>query len=126
MHWIRRLILNLLLNSLAILVVDQVLPRVIVDGGVVTYVITGVVLGLVNGIVKPLLKLAAFPLMMLTAGLFILVINGIILYIVTLIIPLLGLPGTAFRIEGAHTFLIAAVLFSMINFVEHWMVHDRE
>src|SRR3989338_1133101 len=126
MGWIRHLFLNLLLNALALLVVDQLLPQMTVAGGAQTYLIAALILGVVNAVVKPLLKLIAFPLMMVTAGLFIFVINAVVLYSVTLIIPLLKLNGFVFQVEGLVTFFIAALLFSVVNYLEHWLVHDRK
>ena len=74
------LILSLLGNSLALYVAQLVIPGFIVSGGFKGYLIAGIILGLLNLIVKPVIKLIAFPLILLTLGLFNIVINALLIW----------------------------------------------
>lgn len=68
------LILYLLLNGLAVFLTAYLLPGVEVDS-FLTAIIVAVVLGLLNTFVKPLLTVLTLPITVITLGLFLLVIN---------------------------------------------------
>ena len=68
-----------------------------------------------NFIVRPLLKLIGLPFIFLTFGLFILVINGVILWLLEGIIKLLSITGVSFEIRGAVNFIIAVAIFTVFN-----------
>jgi len=63
---------------------------IVVTGSWQLYIAGGIILGLLNIIVRPILKLIGFPFMILTFGLFILVINGIILKLLEKAIQAIG------------------------------------
>ncbi|WP_127138302.1 phage holin family protein [Flagellimonas oceanensis] len=73
-----KLILRLLLNALAVVLLSYVLPGVGVDS-MFTAIIVAVVLSLLNFLVKPILVIFTLPITILTLGLFLLVINAIII-----------------------------------------------
>jgi len=73
-----KLILRLLLNALAVVILSYVLPGVGVDS-MLTAIIVAVVLSLLNFLVKPILVIFTLPITILTLGLFLLVINAIII-----------------------------------------------
>ncbi|KAA5827843.1 phage holin family protein [Algibacter amylolyticus] len=72
------LILRLLLNAVAVFALANLLSGVQVDG-YVTAIIVAVVLSILNLLVKPLLVLLTLPATILTLGLFLLVINGVMI-----------------------------------------------
>ncbi|MDP3954336.1 MAG: phage holin family protein [bacterium] len=74
------LILRLLGSALALYAADYLLPGFIVIGGFKGYLAAGIILGLLNLIVKPILKVIAFPVILLTLGLFTLVINALLIW----------------------------------------------
>ncbi|NCP77128.1 phage holin family protein [bacterium] len=63
---------------------------IVVTGSWQLYIAGGIILGLLNVIVRPILKLIGFPFMILTFGLFILVINGVILKLLEKAIQAIG------------------------------------
>ncbi|MDO1513538.1 phage holin family protein [Maribacter confluentis] len=73
-----KLILRILLSALAVLILAHVLPNVSVDT-FMTAVIVAVVLSLLNILVKPILVVLTLPVTILTLGLFLLIINAIII-----------------------------------------------
>ena len=89
------------------------------SGGFSFFVIGGTVVGLLNFIVKPILKAAAFPLIFFTAGLFMVVINTLILWLSREIIDIIHYRDTVFIIEGFVTFGMAGFLLGIINWIEH-------
>lgn len=74
-----RLIAKLLVVALAVWVVAATVPGVHVSRGVVSYVVIAVIFSVVSVLVRPVLKLLAFPLLVLTLGLFLIVINAAML-----------------------------------------------
>jgi putative membrane protein len=80
---------------------SRILPNVQLDG-IGSAAILVVVLGILNAIVKPILKILGFPITVLTLGLFLLVINVII-------IKLADFLMSSFSVDG----FIAALLFSL-------------
>ncbi|MCH5215511.1 MAG: phage holin family protein [Muribaculaceae bacterium] len=104
------LILNLLLTALALFLSARICPGVTINsfGGAI---ITAIVLGLVNMLIKPLLMILSLPITVLTLGLFVLVIN-------TLLIMLVSYFVSSFHVNGFWT----AFLFSIIYAVVCWII----
>lgn len=76
----KRLIGNLLITTLAALIVAFIIPGVKLDSGWAAFQLA-IVLGILNSVVKPLLTLLTIPLTILTLGLFLLVLDVIIIYL---------------------------------------------
>ena len=72
--------------------------------------IAAVVLGLMNVIVKPILFVLTLPFTILTLGLFLFVLNAIVLWLTSLLVP-------GFRIHGILTALIAALVLSLVGMI---------
>ncbi|MDP9251954.1 MAG: phage holin family protein [Chloroflexota bacterium] len=112
-----------LINALAIVVaayvVNQLQPDAIkwgqVDYGMgelgryLSLILTGLALGVVNAIVKPILVMVSLPITCLTLGLFIFVINALMLLLVSAI-PFLG-----FVVNGFIVALVASVVISIVS-----------
>lgn len=78
-----KLIVRWFINFLALFVAAWLVPGIAVDGaaGWTVYAVMAIILSLVNAILRPLLKLLTCPLIILTLGLFTLVINGFTLWL---------------------------------------------
>lgn len=79
------------------------------------YFVGWVVLGLLNFAIRPILKLLGLPFIIVTFGLFILVINGVILFLLEKIIAWLSIPWVTFSIHGILNFIIAVAIFTIFN-----------
>lgn len=86
---------------------------VILDGWQ-AYLIAGLVLGLLNLIVRPILKIITFPLIVVSLGLFLIVINAIIIWLTA------QLTGYIV-IESYVALLWATFILAAVNFVAHWI-----
>ncbi len=73
-----KLILRILLSALAVVILAKILPGIGVDS-YTTAIIVAIVLGLLNFIVKPLLIILTLPITIVTFGLFLLIINALII-----------------------------------------------
>lgn len=104
------IILNLLVNTVAILVAAYILPDVRIESLGVAIVVA-IVLGVLNTFVKPILKILTFPITIITLGLFLFVINTALVLAVAYLVP-------GFEI----TTLLSAFLFSVIvSFVSSFL-----
>lgn len=75
-------LVRILGNSVAMYAAYYFVPGFVIRGGVKEFVLAGVLLGLLNKIVKPPIKLLTMPLIILTLGLFLVVINALMLWLV--------------------------------------------
>lgn len=100
-------LVKILLSSVAVIIASYLLPGVEVDG-FVTAVIIAVLLSLLNVTVKPLLVILTIPLTVFTLGLFLLVINALIILMADAIIP-------GFEVYSFWWALIFSLLLSLIN-----------
>lgn len=72
-------------------------------------------MGLLNLVVKPILKAIGFPFLILSLGLFIFVINAIILYLLQNILAAINVAGVSFEIKGVGVLLLSALLLTVFN-----------
>lgn len=100
-------ILRMLLSALAVLLLANILPGVSVESYWVA-VLVAVVLSLLNLIVKPLLVILTLPVTLVTLGLFLLVINAVI-------ILLAGKLVAGFAVDGFWTALLFSLLLSLLQ-----------
>jgi len=93
MRFIVRIILRILANALAIFVAAKLIDQVTFTGDLVDYLMVGLILAVANIIVRPVLKIVSAPLIFITMGLFSLVINLIILFVVDWFVESLSIAG---------------------------------
>ena len=94
-------------TALAVLIVAYLLKGVTVDNSI-TALLVAFVLGLLNNFVKPILVLLTIPFTVFTLGLFLIVINVFIIYLVAEIVP-------GFHISGWFTAFIFGLLVSFFT-----------
>lgn len=81
-----KFLLKLILTALAAYGLGQVLPGIHFPG-IGTAVAFVLILGILNAVVKPVLKFISLPITFLTLGLFLLVINVVVIQLADLLIP---------------------------------------
>jgi putative membrane protein len=102
-----RLALKILVNSLAVIITAYLLPGVHVDG-MLTAIIVAVVLAILNTFLKPLLILLTLPITIFTLGIFLLVINALIILLASRVV-------SGFVVDGFWWALLFSVVLSIIN-----------
>lgn len=115
---------TILANALALFLVSQVISGLQIEGGLLTYAIIGIILSLLNLIIKPILKLLSFPLVFLTGGLFLIVINAVILYLCEYFIRVIDVAGVSMHVEGTLTYLWAAAILGLANWLISWFLKE--
>lgn len=109
-----RLLLRWAASAAAVGVAAWFLPGIRVEGGFVTLLAVALILGLVNALVRPVLRWLACGVIVLTLGLFLLVINAAMLLLAEVIARTLGL---GFYVDGFVTALIGSVIITLVSFV---------
>lgn len=102
-----KIILRLLLSAIAVVVLSKILPNVSVDT-YTTALIVAVALSLLNFIVKPILVVLTLPVTIITFGLFLLVINALIIKLADHFID-------GFTVNGWLWALIFSLLLSLLQ-----------
>lgn len=81
-----KFILRLVINAIALYLAVLILPdRVTLNSGLVSILWLALIFGLVNALVRPLISILTCPLIMLTLGLFTLVINTFMFWLTSVI-----------------------------------------
>lgn len=120
---IRRIILSIIANASALYLLTYLFTEVSLSGGVKAFVISGILFGFLNSLVKPLLKLISLPFVFLTAGLFIFVINAVMLWVLKFVLEVLAFEGIELVIGGGIlTYLYASIVLALVNTVIHWLI----
>jgi len=119
---LQRLSYSLAFNVAALYVAIELLDGVGYTGGWQFFVITGFLIGFLNFFVKPLLKFLSIPLIFFTGGLFLILLNGIILWLTDNLLEILDFTGIDFQIEGVVNFVFAGVIFGITNWFAHWFM----
>jgi len=95
-----RFFVQIVINALAILIAAYLVPGIMFSGSIWKLLLAGLVLGLANAWIKPLLKLISLPLIVITFGLFTIVINIAVLSFVAYLIPELSIQGWTSALWG--------------------------
>ncbi len=119
------LLSTILANALALFVVSQAVSSLHIKGGFLTYLIIGVILSLLNLVIKPILKVISFPLVFLTGGLFLIVINAVILYLCNYLIGVIDVTGVSMSVDSNLTYLWAAAILGLANWLISWFLKEE-
>jgi len=103
-----------LVSSLALWLVARIIPGIEVRG-FGTAMIATVVIAVVDGVVGPVARFLAFPLTLLTLGLFLLVINAFLLKLASLLTP-------GFRVRGFLDAVLGALVLSVLTMILRHLV----
>lgn len=113
----RSFLIFLALNTASVYLVHQVLDGFVIEGGTFGFVLVGVVVGTMNVFVKPIIKVLALPFIFLTVGLFVVVINALILWLSVMLVEFLDISGISLTIDGIFTYLTAILLLGVLNYL---------
>src|SRR5438046_9305522 len=101
-----RLLVVWLVNTVALLAVAYLMPSVRIESPGAALA-AALLLGLVNAVMRPILVLLTLPVTVLTLGLFILVINGLLFYAVSALVP-------AFDVALSWSAVLGALVLRLI------------
>jgi len=117
------LILRIMINALSIAVAVKVVNGITFTGEWWKMIIVGAVFGVVNSFLKPIVTFFTFPLIVVTLGLFTLIVNTVMLTVTAeLSEPLmLGL-----QIHGFWPAFKGAIIISIVSMVLSWITGSKK
>ncbi len=112
-----RALAQIVLNGVGILLAAYLVPGIDYQGGLLYLLLAGLVMGLVNLLVKPLVTLLSLPFIVLTLGVFFLVINGLMLYLAAFLL-------SGLTVEGCLPAILGGIVLALFN----WLIRgfDRQ
>lgn len=110
------LLISLLLNTLALIITAYIVPGFKVDS-FTSALLAAIVLGVINTFIKPILVLLTLPLTIITLGLFIFIVNAIVLRVTSLFVP-------GFMVDGWMPAILGAIVLSIASTVLSTLVKD--
>ncbi len=116
-----KLLIRLVVNAIALWVAVQIVPGLTYEGGPVALIVIALIFGVINALVRPILLLLTCPLVMLTLGLFILVVNTAMLWLTIQIAGSLGLSA-----DGFLAIFLGSVIISIVSAVLNIFVKDDD
>jgi len=103
----------------ALYVASEIVPNFLFTGDIVNLLLAGFVFGLINFFVRPILKFLSAPIILLTLGLFTIVLNIFLLWLLTFLIPEL-------TIIGFWGYLWGVVIISLVNIFVHSFLKKKK
>jgi putative membrane protein len=116
-------LLRLIVNAAALWIATQVVPGVTYTGGWLPFFGVAVVFGLVNAVIRPVAKILAFPLIIVTLGIFVFVINGLMLWLTSRLSAALGL---GFDVAGFWAAFWGALVVTIVSTLLSMVVKERD
>ena len=113
-----RLLAAVIANSLALLA-TTVVPGITFEGSLVTLLVAGVLFGLFNLFIRPLALLASIPLLLVTLGLFYLVLNGLLLWVASWFLP-------GYSVDGILSGILGSLVIAVVNWAMGTLVRRKE
>ena len=119
-----KLIIRWIVSTLALFTAAYLIPGIRVEdpNAWMVYVLMALILGLVNAVIRPLLKLLSCPQIILTLGIFVLVINGASFLLAARIAEVLGV---GFYVDGFLSALLGALIVSVISVFFNIFLKDK-
>ncbi|MEU6256507.1 phage holin family protein [Streptomyces sp. NPDC047043] len=88
-----------------------------------TLIVVALIFGLVNFLVKPIVKLLSLPLLILTLGLFTLIVNALMLLLTSWVADKLDV---SFHVEGFWTAVLGGLIISIVSWALHVVLPDED
>ena len=142
-----RLLLGLVLNAVALWVASVIVPGIslaerhyvasydplpadfVPEGAgwsaALALLVVAVVFALVNAVVKPIVQLLSLPAIVLSLGLFLLVVNALMLLLTSWITTTFEPFGAVYAVDGFLAALLGAIVIGLVNWVLGAVLPDR-
>ena len=104
-----RILMALVANPIA-LFATTIVPGITFKGDLVTLFIAGLLLALINMIVRPIAMFLSIPLLIVTLGLFYFVLNGLLLWGASFVLP-------GYRVDGLIPGMMGSLVIAIVNWV---------
>jgi putative membrane protein len=111
-----RVLLRWLVNAVSLLIVAHLVSGFVLHG-FIDALIAALVIGFVNATLGSILKVLTFPLTIITLGLFLIVVNAVLLKMAAAVTP-------GFEVHTWTAAIFGAILLTIVSSFLHWLVRD--
>jgi putative membrane protein len=123
-----RFLLRLIASAAALAIATWILSDITLTASstlreALVLLVVALIFGVLNAIIKPILTFLSIPLLLITLGLFLLVINACMLLLTSW---LAGLLDIGWHVEGFWTAVIGAIIVSIVSFVLNAFLPDPD
>lgn len=118
-----RFLIRLLINAVALAAAERLIDGITYTGEWIWLLAVALIFGFVNATISPLLKMLTCPLILLTLGLFTLVINGLMLQLTAY---LAGFFNLSFKVDSFWAAFLGALVISVVSFVLSLLLGEPE
>jgi len=120
-----KLLVRWVVTGLALFAAAYLVPGIrVAENAWTVYAIMAVILGLVNAVVRPILKFLSCPLIILTLGLFILIINAVSFLLASSIA--VNLFNVGFYVDNFWSALLGSLIVSVVSIFFNMILKDEE
>lgn len=118
-----KFILRWIINGVALYIAIALIPGLnLLQGSVTSYVWIALIFGLLNASVRPIIKLLTCPLILLTLGLFTLLVNTAMFYLTSWVGEFFGLTLT---ISGFWAAFLGALIVTVVSVILTFVLRDE-
>ena len=110
----RHILIRLLINAVALFAAVKLIPGMHFTGGIGQLLLVAFVFGLVNAVVRPILTLLSCPLIVVTLGLFLLVINALMIWVTSWLSTRFAL---GFQVDGFLPAVLGGLVIGVVSTV---------
>ena len=121
MHWLFKLALIVGGNALGLWLANRYVPGFVLTTPILGLILLGLTLTILNFTLKPVLTLVLGPIIFLTLGLGLIIVNAIILWFASYLshLPQLDFIHGSITIDSIPALILATLLISVVNFIIH-------
>jgi putative membrane protein len=119
---LRRILLRLIINAIALWAAIELVPGISADRPL-TILIVALIFGVVNALIRPIVAFFTCPMIILTLGLFIFVVNALMLLLTAWVA---GQFDLGFTVDGFWPAFWGALVISLISFGISLLVKDED
>jgi len=113
-----KLFIKILLNTFALWIVSYLIPGFSFES-TQALIVTAIVVGVVNTFIKPVMQIIFIPLSIVTFGVAALLINVVLLWGVSYVVP-------GFEIDGFWTAAVSSIVLSLVSFFLNKLSQDKK
>jgi putative membrane protein len=119
MHWLARVAITTAGNAFALWVINRFVPGFVVSMNLSQLLLLALILSFLNFILKPILDLIFAPVIILTLGIGVLIVNGIIVWLLPTIASHIDFLHGSITIETTLALVLGTIVISVVNIIIH-------
>lgn len=97
-------------NACGIFLASQIVTKITYGDNFIALLVTALILSIINAVIRPLVVILALPAYIITLGLFSLVVNAMMLYLVDFIYA-------PFKVSGILAPILAGIIIGLVNYI---------